>query len=143
MKALRIVGLITLVAVVALLGVTAAQAAQKRHAKRPAVGRSTVAKAATTKTTFARELVNGVVADREVVVVKNATVADSGLIQAQAGCFALTTPEPGVYAISNSPNGVIWYAGGIFRAPDNYAVQCYEPPISPVPFYVEVTRIGD
>jgi hypothetical protein len=131
----RIVGLLILLAAVALIG-PALGAGQKRgHLKRSAV--------APTKTTFKRELINGVVADQEVVVVKGETLADSGLVPADEGCFALTTPEPGVYAISNSLDGVTWRAAGSFRAPEEYAIQCYEPPISPVPFYVEVTRIGD
>lgn len=95
-----------------------------------------------TRTSFARELVDGKVLDREVVTVNGKVIAAQS-IEPQPGCFALNTPEPGTYVASNSIDRVTWRAVGTFHAPEQFAIQCYEPPISPVPFYVELIRTGD
>jgi hypothetical protein len=105
--------------------------AERRHLKKK-----------TTATRFSRELVDGKVLDREVVTVNGKVIAAQS-IEPQPGCFALNTPEPGTYVASNSLDRVTWHAVGTFHAPDQFAVQCYEPPISPVPFYLELIRTGD
>jgi hypothetical protein len=91
---------------------------------------------------FAREAVNGVVTDSEQALTASGAVLAETNFLATSGCRYFDV-EPGLWLLRQGRDPSQLYDSATFHDPEQLAGICYDPGWSPVPWYVQLVRLGD